>query len=134
MRPARCRQRAPSIGFQSSGSRAPMVFHADIGTGFGFVSSGLRLLTATAKPWFSVTADVVIVGRDQSLADDETRAESGALVIASRRGDDNDGLAHLLGKLLDALVVGLVGANGKDGDNKEQDRGARHVQAPAGMA
>ena len=64
MRPARCRQRPPSIGFHSSASSAPMVSQADIGTGLGFFNSGLRELMATAKPRLGVTSDLMVSSRE----------------------------------------------------------------------
>ena len=57
-RPARCGHRAPISLFHSSGSSAPIVTQADIGTGFGLASSGFRSFTPTAKARFSVTSDL----------------------------------------------------------------------------
>jgi hypothetical protein len=58
-RPARWVHRAPIALFHSSGSRAPIVTHAAIATGFGFSSSGFRSFAATAKARFSVTRDLM---------------------------------------------------------------------------
>ena len=38
-----------------------MVSQADIGTGLGFFSSGLRELMATAKPRLAVTSDLMVM-------------------------------------------------------------------------